>query len=339
MCQGRRVTERRTTMLVSQTNVNRPGPHGPKVRDLAGVCILVLDDDSNMRSLVRGTLASHGCQNVLQTGDAGAALRLFATKTIDLVICDWIMEPMSGLEFLRELRRPERGIRTPVIMLSGVSDPRDMLLAQPFRIGGWLIKPISSMALIERVFAVLELPEKSLTLDKDLHAEVVQVAARYRAKVTDDLGEIEQMLKLLATRAALPELPNAVLEIKDGRRVMTSRAADPNEELRRSWRTIERIVHGIKGQAGSFGFDLITSIAELGQVLMRSLNGDMHAVHRNGRELHKYLSTLVQSIRLVLEKEIRGDGGVVGQRLMDRLRLYSDQVRAGMIVPPAPDDP
>src|SRR5438552_15543204 len=90
----------------------------PTTQDLSGVCILVLDDDPNMRSLVAGALLSHGCRNVLRSGVARDALDLFASRKIDLVISDWSMEPMSGLDFLRELRRPERRLNVPVIMLT-----------------------------------------------------------------------------------------------------------------------------------------------------------------------------------------------------------------------------
>src|SRR5580692_7051351 len=106
-------------------------------QDLSGVSILVLDDDPNMRSLIRGALLRCRCDNVLLSGQARDALRLFSTRTIDLVILDWMMLPMSGYEFLRELRRPERAIKVPVIVLSAGSEPRDVAMAQQFTISGW----------------------------------------------------------------------------------------------------------------------------------------------------------------------------------------------------------
>src|SRR5580698_5332340 len=56
---------------------------------------------------------------------------------------DWMMLPMSGCEFLRELRRPERAIKVPVIALSASSEPRDVAMARQFTISGWLTKPIA----------------------------------------------------------------------------------------------------------------------------------------------------------------------------------------------------
>ncbi|HEY6434733.1 MAG TPA: response regulator, partial [Acetobacteraceae bacterium] len=132
-------------------------PRASPIQDLSGLCVLVLDDDANMRSLIRGTLARCGCHNVLQTGDAREALRLFSTRTIDLVISDWLMEPMSGLEFLQELRRPERRASMPVIMLTGVSDPKDIVKAQAHRISGWLVKPVAPQQLLDSIGAALSL--------------------------------------------------------------------------------------------------------------------------------------------------------------------------------------
>src|SRR5258708_3256964 len=124
---------------------------GSTTQVLSGMCILVLDDDPNMRSLISGALLSAGCQDVLRCGLARDALRLFVSRKIDLVICDWSMEPMSGLEFLRELRRPERRLNVPVIMLTANSESLDIAKARKLDISGWLVKPIALPKLLERV--------------------------------------------------------------------------------------------------------------------------------------------------------------------------------------------
>jgi two-component system chemotaxis response regulator CheY len=272
-------------------------------QDLSGVCVLVLDDDASMRSLIRGTLVRCGCKNVLQTGDAREALRLFASHTIDLVLCDWMMEPMSGLEFLRELRRPERNAHVPVIMLTATSNPKDILLAQPFRISDWLVKPISPQQLVERIGAALTLPDKSLSLNHDLADEVARLADQFRARLVDTLREIEQIL------AAMPQ---------------------QDRNLTYSWTAIARKLHGIKGQGGTFGFNLITEIAALGQALMRDVEGDVENVYRHRDALIRCITALVQAIRLVLQNDIRGDGGKVGERLLEKLRSFTSQVRASI---------
>ncbi len=280
-------------------------------QDLSGLCILVVDDDATMRSLIRGTLNCCGCQKVLQAGDAREALRLFSTCTIDLVISDWMMEPMSGLEFLRELRRPERATHVPVIVLTASSEPRDVLAAQPFKISAWLVKPIVPRQLVECIGMVLTLPDKSLSLDKDLGIEVEHLAEQYRAKLANDLRDLDDALAAMQPGNTNPG---------SGRAAATDHAS--------SWAAVDRILHNIKGQAGSFGYGLITSVAALGQEMTRGRSGHIDLTDHQHDELHRCVTVLVQAMRLVLQTEIRGDGGQVGERLLAKLRTYTGQVRA-----------
>ena len=260
-----------------------------------------------MRSLIRGMLARCGCENILQSGNPREALQLFSTRTIDLVISDWRMEPMSGLDFLRELRRPERALNMPVIMLTASSEPQDVVLAQQFRISAWLVKPIVPRQLLERIGAVLSLPDKSLSLDGDLGAEVARLAAQYRAKLINDLRDLDNALA--ATQRSRHHPPVTV------------------GECAASWAPVDRILHDIKGQAGSFNYHLVTSVAELGLELTRKplSNIDLFAGHHD--DLHRCVTALAQAMRLVLQNEIRGDGGQIGERLLAKLRGYTGTLR------------
>jgi two-component system chemotaxis response regulator CheY len=289
------------------SNSQRPS----KAQDLSGACILVLDDDFNMRSLIRGALTRCGCENVLQTGSARDALRLFSTQTIDMVICDWSMEPMSGLEFLRELRRPERGLNVPVIMLTASSERRDMALAHPFKISGWLVKPIALPQLIERISAVLYPAAATVVLEKRDPAEVERLAEQYRARLINDLRDIDDALA--AMRRADP---------------VVNSSWNAAAERVSSWVLLDRLMHNIKGQAGTFGYGLITSVAALGQTLTRPISGNIKLVFHHHDEVHRCITALVQAMRLVMQNEIRGDGGQVGERLLEKLRSYTVQARA-----------
>jgi two-component system, chemotaxis family, chemotaxis protein CheY len=283
-------------------------------QDLSGMCILVLDDDPNMRSLVAGALYSCGCRDILRSGVAREALRLFVSRKIDLVICDWSMEPMSGLDFLRELRRPERGVTVPVIMLTANSEPMDIALARKLNISGWLVKPIALPKLIERISAVLSLSAMTLPSDPDRVAETQRQAEHYRARLVDQLRDLDDALAAARKHGIGATSPWAA-------------AADRAS----NWAQIDRILHDIKGQAGSFGYDLITSLAALGQELSRMLSGNAQLIYHHHDDNHRGVTALVQAMRLVLQNEIRGDGGPVGARLLEKLRSYTEQARAAMV--------
>jgi two-component system, chemotaxis family, chemotaxis protein CheY len=296
--------------MALSTNPDRLAP----VQDLSGVCILVLDDDPNMRSLISGALSRCGCRDILRSGVPRDSLRLFSSKQIDLVICDWMMEPMSGLQFLRELRRPERRLTVPVIMLTANTEPLDIALAQKFDISGWLVKPIALPKLIERIGVVLSLSAKPMVSDKQLAAEVENHAVLYRAKLVEDLRDLDEALTAMRQTDLDPTFSWAVAK-----------------ERAPSWAQIDHILHDIKGQAGSFGYDLVTSVAALGQALSRPMSGDIHLIHHHHEEVHRCVSALAQAMRMVLQNEIRGDGGAVGARLMDKLRGFTGQASAKLI--------
>jgi two-component system, chemotaxis family, chemotaxis protein CheY len=283
-------------------------------QDLSGMCILVLDDDPNMRSLIAGAVLSAGCRNVLRSGVARDALRLFASHKIDLVISDWSMEPMSGLEFLRELRRPERNLTVPVIMLTGNSEPLDIALALKLNISGWLVKPIALPVLIERISAVLSLSGESVSREKELAAEVARQAEHYRTRLIDELLEIDDALAAMQKTNTGATSPWAA-----------AAARGPG------WAQIDRILHNIKGQGGSFGYGLITSVAGIGQELTRPMNGNTQMIFHHHDEVRRCVATLVQAIRIVLQNNMRGDGGHAGARLLEKLRSHTEPVRATLV--------
>src|ERR1700688_4672815 len=158
-------------------------------QDLSGACILILYDDASMRSLIRGALARSGCKNILQSATGRGALQLFGDRTIDLVICDWMMEPMSGLEFLRELRRPERALSVPVIVLSMSSGPKDISRAEEFKINGWLAKPIVLQQSLDKIGVTIGQSSTNVSPDGSKSIAALSLSAQYRARVVDELQD------------------------------------------------------------------------------------------------------------------------------------------------------
>ena len=115
--------------------------------------ILVVDDESRMRKLVRDFLEREGYA-VLEAGDGMEALDLFyEDKNIDLCILDVMMPKLDGWQVLREIRSQSR---LPVIMLTARGEERDEL--QGFEIGAdeYITKPFSPKILVARVGALLK---------------------------------------------------------------------------------------------------------------------------------------------------------------------------------------
>ncbi len=114
--------------------------------------ILVVDDESRMRKLVKDFLIKNQYQ-VLEAENGEAALDIFFTENnIDLVILDVMMPKMDGWQVCREIRKVSK---VPVIMLTARSDERDELLGFELGVDEYISKPFSPKILVARVGAIL----------------------------------------------------------------------------------------------------------------------------------------------------------------------------------------
>lgn len=114
--------------------------------------ILVVDDESRMRKLVRDFLVKSGYE-VLEAGDGEEALDIFfRDKEIALLILDVMMPKMDGWQVCREIRQYSK---VPIIMLTAKSDERDELLGFDLGVDEYISKPFSPKILVARVEAIL----------------------------------------------------------------------------------------------------------------------------------------------------------------------------------------
>lgn len=114
--------------------------------------ILVVDDESRMRKLVRDFLTKKNFQ-VLEAGNGEEAMDIFYNeKDIALIILDVMMPKMDGWEVCREIRKNSK---VPIIMLTARSDERDELLGFDLGVDEYISKPFSPKILVARVEAIL----------------------------------------------------------------------------------------------------------------------------------------------------------------------------------------
>lgn len=114
--------------------------------------ILVIDDESRMRKLVRDFLTKKGYE-VLEASNGEEAMEIFyEDKEIDLLILDVMMPKMDGWEVCREVRKTSK---IPIIMLTAKGDERDELLGFELGVDEYVTKPFSPKILVARVEAIL----------------------------------------------------------------------------------------------------------------------------------------------------------------------------------------
>lgn len=121
---------------------------------------MVVDDNHHMRTIVNTILRSLGCMDVRECGDGAAAFELLRSRPADIIILDFRMDTLDGLDFVRLLRRAGDSPcpMVPVIMMTGHSERRHVLAARDAGVTEFVAKPISAKALCARIEAALLAP-------------------------------------------------------------------------------------------------------------------------------------------------------------------------------------
>ncbi len=125
---------------------------------LDDVKILVVDDNKNMLELMGTILYAIGVRNVFETTEAAQGLRELQHFKPDIIITDWHMEPMNGVEFVKRVRRGKKSPNpyVPIIMLTGYTEMALVVEARDAGINEFLVKPISPKSLYARIAAILD---------------------------------------------------------------------------------------------------------------------------------------------------------------------------------------
>ncbi len=122
--------------------------------------VLVLDDNRNMRTLVQSILFALGVRNIHEAHDVKQAFRDLQYFHADIVITDWHMEPLNGLDFVRMVRTSEDSPNpyVPIIMLTGHTELHRVCEARDSGVNEFLAKPISAKSLYSRLTSIIECP-------------------------------------------------------------------------------------------------------------------------------------------------------------------------------------
>lgn len=115
--------------------------------------ILVVDDYKTMRLVIRNLLIQIGFRNIDEATDGQMAFGLIQDKAYDLVISDWNMEPMTGLDLLKSVRAAN--MNTPFIMVTAESKTENIIAAKQAGVNNYIVKPFSAEILKSKMTAVL----------------------------------------------------------------------------------------------------------------------------------------------------------------------------------------
>ena len=117
--------------------------------------ILIVDDYKTMLRIIRNLLKQIGFDNVEEATDGTQALQKLREKKFELVISDWNMEPMTGIELLREVRDDENLKKLPFIMVTAESKTENVVIAKEAGVSNYIVKPFNAATLKSKLTGVL----------------------------------------------------------------------------------------------------------------------------------------------------------------------------------------
>jgi len=133
-------------------------------RQVEQLKVLIVDDEPSMRKVARALLQSIGIRDICEAGDGRVGLEKICMRAPDLVILDWEMPSPNGPEFMRTVRAPGKFPvpDVPIIMLTGYSERSRVIEAVRLGVNEYLLKPVSSTALLARIVSILVRPRRMM---------------------------------------------------------------------------------------------------------------------------------------------------------------------------------
>ena len=118
--------------------------------------ILVVDDFSTMRRIIKNLLRDLGFVNTHEADDGTTALPLLNNGAFDFLITDWNMPAMQGIELLKAVRADPKLAKLPVLMVTAESKREQIIEAAQAGVNGYIVKPFTAQTLEEKINKIFE---------------------------------------------------------------------------------------------------------------------------------------------------------------------------------------
>ena len=118
--------------------------------------VMIVADFSTMRRIIKNLLSDLGFNNTVEAEDGHSALAVLRQDAVELVITDWNMPGMSGIELLRAIRADAKFRALPVLMVTAEAKSEQIIEAAQAGVNGYIIKPFTAQTLEEKLGKVFE---------------------------------------------------------------------------------------------------------------------------------------------------------------------------------------
>lgn len=113
--------------------------------------ILVVDDFATMRRIIKNILTQLGFKNIIEADDGTTALDVLKSEKIGLIVSDWNMPKMTGLDLLKAVRADASLANTPFIMVTAEAQQDNIILAVKAKVSQYIVKPFTAETLSEKL--------------------------------------------------------------------------------------------------------------------------------------------------------------------------------------------
>lgn len=128
---------------------------GEKAMVDMNINILTVDDNKTMLRIIHNLLTQIGFSNVDEASNGMMALEKLKEKKYELIISDWNMEPMSGIELLKNVRATEKLKMIPFLMITAESRTENVIAAKQAGVSNYIVKPFNSETLKTKLISIL----------------------------------------------------------------------------------------------------------------------------------------------------------------------------------------
>lgn len=117
--------------------------------------ILVVDDSSTMRRIIKNTLTRLDYEDIEEAENGAEAWKIMCNKEIDILVTDWNMPEMNGLELVKKVRAEDKYKEMPIIMITTEGGKSEVIIALKAGVNNYIVKPFTPQVLKEKLEDVL----------------------------------------------------------------------------------------------------------------------------------------------------------------------------------------
>ncbi|WP_085282424.1 chemotaxis response regulator CheY [Colwellia chukchiensis] len=118
--------------------------------------VLVVDDFSTMRRIIKNLLRDLGFTNISEADDGSTALPMLKDGDFDFVVTDWNMPGMQGIDLLKAIRADEKLAHIPVLMVTAEAKKEQIVMAAQAGVNGYIVKPFTAATLNTKLDKIFE---------------------------------------------------------------------------------------------------------------------------------------------------------------------------------------